>query len=179
MKFGAILAAGNTLVMKPSELAPYAPHLLARLAREAGIPDGVMKIVSGDTDAGRALVEHPLVRKISFTGGLSAARQLLASCAHWVKPAVLELGGKAAYLLFDDAKLDEAVFHSAIIGVGACSPGRVVRAAAVCWSTGVSTRKWLSEPSRQCDRTPWATHGIRRLRSVRSSTAQRWNAFWV
>jgi aldehyde dehydrogenase (NAD+) len=118
MKFGAIMAAGNTMVMKPSELAPYAPHLLSQLVREAGIPDGVMNIVPGGVEAGKALIEHPLVKKISFTGGLSAARQLLASCAQLVKPSVLELGGKAAYILFEDAKLDDAIFHSAIIGVG-------------------------------------------------------------
>ena len=116
MKLGAILAAGNTLVMKPSEFTPYVADKVLQLAREAGIPAGVLNMVQGGADAGRALVEHPLVRKISFTGGVSAARSILAACAQQIKPAVLELGGKASYIIFEDALLDEAVIIAAMMG---------------------------------------------------------------
>jgi aldehyde dehydrogenase (NAD+) len=118
MKIGAILAAGNTMVMKPSELTPYCADFLARLAIEAGIPAGVFQVIHGGADAGEALIEHPDVRKISFTGGITAARHVLAACAKAVKPSVLELGGKAAYIVFEDAKLDDAVLHSALVGGG-------------------------------------------------------------
>jgi aldehyde dehydrogenase (NAD+) len=118
MKLGAILAAGNTVVMKPSELTPYAADLLGTLVREAGIPEGVVNMIPGGAEAGKALVEHPLVRKVSFTGGITAARSVLAACGAAIKPAVLELGGKAAYIIFEDATLDDAVLHSAIVGAG-------------------------------------------------------------
>jgi aldehyde dehydrogenase (NAD+) len=118
MKIGAILAAGNTMVMKSSELTPYCADFLARLAIEAGIPAGVFQVIHGGADAGEALIEHPDVRKISFTGGITAARHVLAACAKAVKPSVLELGGKAAYIVFEDATLDDAVLHSALVGGG-------------------------------------------------------------
>jgi aldehyde dehydrogenase (NAD+) len=118
MKIGAVLAAGNTMVMKPSELTPYCADFLARLAIEAGIPAGVFQVIHGGADAGEALIEHPDVRKISFTGGITAARHVLAACAKAVKPSVLELGGKAAYIVFEDAKLDDAVLHSTLVGGG-------------------------------------------------------------
>ena len=81
MKVIPALAAGNAVVMKPSELTPYATEHVMGLVREAGIPDGVVNLVLGGPDAGDALVRHPLVQKVSFTGGPSAARRILATCA--------------------------------------------------------------------------------------------------
>jgi len=118
MKAAPILAAGNTLVLKPSEWSPFSAELFARLVREAGIPDGVCNILPGGVEAGQALVAHPLVEKISFTGGAPAARAILADCAQSIKPAVLELGGKSANLVFPDADLDAAANHAALWSVG-------------------------------------------------------------
>ncbi len=108
MKVGPALAAGNCVVVKPAEITPFAPDLFARLAREAGIPPGVLSIVPGGIEAGEALVRHTKVEKISFTGGPVAARHILLACAEQLKPAVLELGGKSASLVFPDADIDAA-----------------------------------------------------------------------
>ena len=106
MKLIPALAAGNTVVMKPSELTPYATEHLMGWSREAGIPDGVVNLVLGGPETGDALVRHPLVKKVSFTGGPATARKILAACAESLKPAVLELGGKSANVMFPDADLD-------------------------------------------------------------------------
>lgn len=108
MKIPAALAAGNTVVVKPSELTPFAPDLFAELVEQAGFPKGVVNILPGTAEAGARLVEHPLVKKITFTGGPITARAILRSCAEQIKPAVLELGGKSANLVFADADLDNA-----------------------------------------------------------------------
>lgn len=121
MKAAPILAAGNTLVLKPSEWSPFSAELFAQCVREAGFPDGVCNILPGGVDAGAALVAHPSVEKISFTGGAPAARAILASCAQSLKPAVLELGGKSANLVFPDADLDAAANHAALWSVGLMS----------------------------------------------------------
>lgn len=118
MKAGAALAAGNTLVVKPSEFAPFSPEVLMDCARDAGIPDGVLNIVHGGAAAGEALVKHPKVRKISFTGGPIGARKILASCVEQIKPAVLELGGKSANIVFADADLDAAAWYATMFSVG-------------------------------------------------------------
>jgi aldehyde dehydrogenase (NAD+) len=106
MKVMPALAAGNTVVIKPSELTPYATEQFMTLVREAGIPGGVVNMLPGTVEAGEALVRHPAVQKISFTGGPSTARRILAGCAETLKPAVLELGGKSACIVFPDADLD-------------------------------------------------------------------------
>ena len=108
MKVAAPLAAGNTVVIKPSEMTPYSGELFMKLAREAGIPSGVINMLPGSVAAGEALVRHRLVEKVSFTGGPVTARKILAACAEQIKPAVLELGGKSANLIFPDADLDAA-----------------------------------------------------------------------
>ena len=118
MKLIPALAAGNTVVIKPSELTPYATEHVMRLVREAGIPDGVVNLVLGGPETGDALVRHPLVQKVSFTGGPSTARKILATCAEFLKPAVLELGGKSANIVFPDADLDMAVAVNAFSVLG-------------------------------------------------------------
>lgn len=110
MKVVPALAAGNAVVLKPSELTPYAVELFVKLALEAGVPPGVINLVPGTAEAGHALVAHPDVHKISFTGGPATARKILGACAERLKPAVLELGGKSANLIFEDADLDTAAF---------------------------------------------------------------------
>ena len=118
MKIPVVLAAGNTVVVKPSELTPFSGELFADLVAQAGIPDGVVNILPGDPSAGAALVAHPLVKKVTFTGGPATARKILTACAETMKPAVLELGGKSANIVFDDADLDTACFLGTYMSVG-------------------------------------------------------------
>jgi acyl-CoA reductase-like NAD-dependent aldehyde dehydrogenase len=132
MKVLPALAAGNTVVIKPSELTPYATEHVMGLVREAGIPAGVVNLLPGGAEAGEALVRHPVVQKISFTGGPAAARRILAACAEGLKPAVLELGGKSANLVFPDADLDAVALvntssvHMTIAGQGCAIPSRLL-----------------------------------------------------
>lgn len=109
MKLPAALAAGNCVVLKPPELAPFATLRFAELAVEAGLPPGVLNVVPGAAEAGDRLVRHPDVAKISFTGGLATARKIVAASQDTVKPLCLELGGKSAGLVFADADLDAAI----------------------------------------------------------------------
>jgi aldehyde dehydrogenase (NAD+) len=137
MKTAPALAAGNTIVIKPSELAPFSAELFARCVKEAGIPDGVCNIVPGGAAAGEALVRHPKVEKVSFTGGPEAARRILRSCAELMKPTLLELGGKSANLVFADADLAAAAEHAStwsvamLSGQGCAFPTRLLVEASV------------------------------------------------
>src|SRR5690242_9383947 len=104
-KAGPALAVGNTVVVKPMELAPFSVLRFGELALEAGIPPGVVNVVPGDAAAGQALCEHPGVDKISFTGGIATAQKILATAATTITPVVLELGGKSGNIVFPDADL--------------------------------------------------------------------------
>jgi aldehyde dehydrogenase (NAD+) len=108
MKVPAIVAAGNTVVVKPSELTPFTGEMFMDLVTEAGFPPGVINLLPGAPAAGEALVNHPLVKKVTFTGGPETAKRILRASAESMKPAVLELGGKSANIIFDDANLDAA-----------------------------------------------------------------------
>ena len=102
---GPCLAAGNTCVLKPSELAPLTSIALGEIANEAGLPPGVLNIVPGLGDVGAALVSHPGVDAIAFTGGVATGRRVMASAAESLKRVTLELGGKSPNLVFADANL--------------------------------------------------------------------------
>ena len=108
MKAAPALAAGNCIIVKPSELVPFASNLFAKVVKEAGFPDGVVSVLSGNAEAGEALVSHPEVELISFTGGPTAARKILTNCAEQMKPSIMELGGKSANLIFPDADIEAA-----------------------------------------------------------------------
>lgn len=109
-KLSPALAAGNTIVLKPSEQTPLSALYLADLALEAGLPTGVLNVVSGfGHDAGAALAAHPGVAKIGFTGSTATGRRIVQASAGNLKKVSLELGGKAANILFDDADLDKAI----------------------------------------------------------------------
>ncbi|MFJ8471195.1 aldehyde dehydrogenase [Kitasatospora sp. NPDC094011] len=109
-KVAPALAAGNTVVLKPAEWSPLTASLLADIAAEAGLPDGVLNVVQGLGDeAGAALVSHPDVRRISFTGSVPTARRIAGAAAANLTPVSLELGGKSPLLVFADADLDLAV----------------------------------------------------------------------
>lgn len=112
------LAAGNTVVLKPSELAPYAYLRFGELCLEAGLPPGTVNVVVGGPAAGEALVRHPGVAKIHFTGGGLTGRRVAELAAQTLKPVDLELGGKSANIVFPDADLAAAVSVSvgAIVG---------------------------------------------------------------
>ncbi|MFT4196360.1 MAG: NAD-dependent succinate-semialdehyde dehydrogenase [Pseudoxanthomonas sp.] len=109
-KAAPALAAGCSVVIKPSELTPYTALALAALASRAGLPDGCMNVIAGDAPAiGAALTSHAQVRKLSFTGSTRVGALLMRQCADTIKKVSLELGGNAPFIVFDDADLDLAV----------------------------------------------------------------------
>jgi aldehyde dehydrogenase (NAD+) len=107
MTVAPALAAGNTVVIKPSEVTSASAIELARLAEQAGIPAGVINVVTGGRAAGEALVDHPAVAKVSFTGSDGAGRAIAARAGQRLVSCMLELGGKSANIVFDDADLDQ------------------------------------------------------------------------
>lgn len=109
VKIAAALAAGNTVVHKPAEETPLTALLVAELLREAGLPDGVYNVVTGDGATGELLVRDPRVDLVTFTGSTAVGRRIAAAAAETVTPVTLELGGKSAHLIFADADLDAAV----------------------------------------------------------------------
>jgi acyl-CoA reductase-like NAD-dependent aldehyde dehydrogenase len=130
--FAPALAAGNTVVLKPAELTPLTALRLGQLAREAGLPDGVLQIIPGKGSVvGERFVTHPAVRKVVFTGSTGVGKRIMAGCAEQVKPVTLELGGKSANIIFADADLEAAVaaapggaFDNA--GQDCCSRSRIL-----------------------------------------------------
>jgi succinate-semialdehyde dehydrogenase/glutarate-semialdehyde dehydrogenase len=109
-KAGPAIAAGCTVVLKPASQTPFSALALAELAERAGVPKGVLNIVTGSaTDIGAELTSNPTVRKLSFTGSTEVGKVLMAQCAGTVKKLSLELGGNAPFIVFDDADLDKAV----------------------------------------------------------------------
>jgi acyl-CoA reductase-like NAD-dependent aldehyde dehydrogenase len=131
-KLGPALAAGNTVVLKPAELTPLTALRFAEIAREAGLPEGVLEVVPGlGPVAGARLVEHPDVAKIAFTGSTAVGRGIAASAARTLKRVTLELGGKSPNIVFADADLEAAaaaapgaVFGNA--GQDCCARSRIL-----------------------------------------------------
>jgi aldehyde dehydrogenase (NAD+) len=117
LKVGAALAAGCTVVVKPSEVAPLSAYALAEIFDQIGLPPGVFNLVSGyGEEVGEALVVHPDVDMVSFTGSTRAGKRIAELAGQQVKRVALELGGKSANVILDDADLDKAVAD----GVGKC-----------------------------------------------------------
>ena len=109
-KAGPALAAGCTMVIKPASQTPYSALALCELAERAGIPKGVLSVVTGSAGPiGKELTSHPLVRKFTFTGSTEIGKLLMQQCATTVKKVSLELGGNAPFIVFDDADLESAV----------------------------------------------------------------------
>lgn len=109
-KAGAALAAGCTMVLKPASQTPFSALALCDLAERAGLPAGVLNVVTGSAQVvGAELTANPTVRKLSFTGSTAIGKQLMRECAGTVKKLSLELGGNAPFIVFDDADLDAAV----------------------------------------------------------------------
>ncbi|CAH0213775.1 Gamma-aminobutyraldehyde dehydrogenase [Arthrobacter sp. Bi26] len=110
------IAAGNTIVLKPAEITPLTTLMFARTLQQAGLPDGVVNIIVGDgPEAGAALMRHPEVDMVSFTGSTSVGRTVLEAASTNSKRVHLELGGKAPFVVFEDADL-EAAAHGAVAG---------------------------------------------------------------
>jgi acyl-CoA reductase-like NAD-dependent aldehyde dehydrogenase len=130
--FGPALAAGNTVVLKPAEMTPLTAIRIGELAREAGIPEGVLTVIPGKGSVvGERFVTHPLVRKVCFTGSTEVGKKIMAGCADQVKRLTLELGGKSANVVFADADLAKAaasapyaVFDNA--GQDCCARSRIL-----------------------------------------------------
>jgi aldehyde dehydrogenase (NAD+) len=108
-KIAPALAAGNTVVLKPAETTPLTALLFAEVCRQADLPAGVVNIVTGAGDTGRAVISHPDVDKVAFTGSTEVGRSIARAVAGTTKRLTLELGGKAANIVFDDAPIDQAV----------------------------------------------------------------------
>ena len=131
-KLGPALACGNTVVLKPAELTPLSAQRFADIAREAGLPDGVLTVVTGPGSvAGERLLEHPDVAKIGFTGSTEVGRHVMEVASRSVKRVTLELGGKSANIVFADADLEAAaagapgaVFGNA--GQDCCARSRIL-----------------------------------------------------
>lgn len=126
VKLGPALVAGCPVVIKPAAETPLAARQLMDAVTAAGIPPGVVNLVTGGTEAGRALVEHDLVRMVSFTGSTAAGREIGAECGRRLRPAVLELGGKSPAVVLDDA--DPAVLAGAILKVAMRNTGQTCKA---------------------------------------------------
>ncbi|MGO8870058.1 MAG: aldehyde dehydrogenase family protein [Acidimicrobiales bacterium] len=120
-KCGPALAAGNAVVAKPPEVAPFGMLRFAELALDAGLPSGVLNVVTGGADTGAALVRHPGVDKISFTGGTATGRAIMEAAARHLTPLTLELGGKSPNIVFPDADLDAAARMAAVAGTAMLS----------------------------------------------------------
>jgi succinate-semialdehyde dehydrogenase/glutarate-semialdehyde dehydrogenase len=112
-KAAPAIAAGCTMVLKPAEQTPLSALTVAKLAEEAGLPAGVLNVVTGDAEdaplIGGEMTSNPIVRKLGFTGSTEVGKLLMEQCARQVKKVSLELGGNAPFIVFDDADLDEAV----------------------------------------------------------------------
>jgi acyl-CoA reductase-like NAD-dependent aldehyde dehydrogenase len=131
-KLGPALACGNTVVLKPAELTPLSALRLAELVLEAGIPEGVVNVLAGKGSVvGRRLIEHADVAKIGFTGSTEVGKQVMVGAAGTIKRVTLELGGKSANVIFEDADLEKAaasapyaVFDNA--GQDCCARSRIL-----------------------------------------------------
>src|SRR5438309_3449050 len=115
-KVGPALACGNTIVWKPASLTPLTTLRFGELAVEAGVPAGVLNIVTGSAEVGRAIVRHPGIDKIAFTGSTAVGKEIMRSAADTMKRVTLELGGKSPNIVFADSDIDNAV-KGAITGI--------------------------------------------------------------
>jgi aldehyde dehydrogenase (NAD+) len=132
MKLAPAFAAGNCVILKSPELSPFGVMRLAEILRDAGLPDGVLSVLSGDKETGQAIIRHPDVAKIVFTGGATVARSIMSVAAESLTPVTLELGGKSANIIFEDADLDAAAHVAAFVstiavaGQGCLFPTRLM-----------------------------------------------------
>lgn len=151
-KLGPALAAGCTVVLKPAPTTPLSALLLAELMQGAGIPDGVVNVVTGGNATGQALVEHPDVRMVSLTGSTGTGKKIMQTAANTLKRVHLELGGKAPVLVFDDADIELAAAKATFAAI--CNTGQDCTAA---------TRVYV-EASRYSDTLEAVVEGMRAVK---------------
>ncbi|MBC3189804.1 aldehyde dehydrogenase family protein [Pseudonocardia sp. C8] len=149
-KVAPALAAGNTVVMKPSELTPLTTIALTELIQEAGAPDGVVNLLLGPGTVGAAMVEHPGVDLISFTGGLATGEKIMAGAARGVRRVALELGGKNPNVVFDDADFSAAVDNA--LAAAFFHSGQVCSAGARLVVQDTVHDRFVAELARRADR---------------------------
>jgi acyl-CoA reductase-like NAD-dependent aldehyde dehydrogenase len=123
---GSAMAAGNAVIFKPPELAPFGALRFGELVLEAGIPPGVVNVIPGGPESGAAMVLHPGIDKIHFIGSGATAKRIMAAAAETLKPLTFELGGKSANVVFADADLEAAAAHSAYRAMGNAGQGCIV-----------------------------------------------------
>jgi p-cumic aldehyde dehydrogenase len=158
-KIATALAAGCTIVLKPSEVTPLTALRLAELALEAGLPEGVLNIVTGyGHEAGQALVEHPGVDKIAFTGSTRVGKQIVQTAARDLKRVTLELGGKSPSLIFADADLDKAAIGAALAIF--FNSGQVCLAASRLYVERSVFDRWWKASRRRPKASSWAMAAI-------------------
>ena len=143
-KIAPALALGNTVVLKPAEFTPLSALLFAELAAQAGLPAGVLNIVTGDGATGAAIVAHPDVNKIAFTGSTDVGLQIRDQTAGTGKSLTLELGGKSPFIVFDDADIDAAI--EGVVDAIWFNQGQVCCAGAPPAGPGRHRRRFLCAP---------------------------------
>jgi len=161
-KSGPALAAGNAIVIKPSELTPFSTVRFAELAIEAGVPAGVFNVVQGcGATAGAALVRHPLVRKVSFTGSTATGAAIMSDAArHGMKPVTLELGGKSPQLVYDDAGDLDAVADRIVRGFTGNAGQACVSGSRLIVQRGIAERLVDAVVARVSQKTPQFLPGL-------------------
>ena len=167
-KVAPALAAGCTMVLKPSEVAPLNAHLLAEILDAAGVPAGVFNLVDGDgPTVGEALSRHPGIDMMSFTGSTRAGKIVAKVAADTVKRVTQELGGKSANIILDDADFEQAVVQAAC-AAASTTAARAATPPPACWCRPTATTKWWPSPRPPPRKCRWA------VRPRRAPTSARW-----
>ena len=169
-KVAPALAAGNTVVLKPAEYTPLTAIAFAELCQEAGLPEGVVNIVTGDGRTGAFIVEHPDIDKIAFTGSTEVGRLIRQVTAGTGKKLSLELGGKSPFIVFDDADLDSAV--EGIVDAIWLNQGQVCCAGSRLLVQEAVADRLHDKIRRRMERSAWAIRSTNRPISARSSRVQ-------
>ena len=171
-KIAPALACGNTVVLKPAETTPLTALAFADICRQADLPPGVVNILTGAGDTGRMLVEHPGVDKVAFTGSTDVGKAIMRAVAGTDKRLTLELGGKAANVVFDDAPIDEAV--EGIVNGIFFNQGHVCCAGSrLLIQESVPRRSWRRSSAGSA-RCAWAIRSTRTPTSGRSTPRCSW-----
>jgi aldehyde dehydrogenase (NAD+) len=167
-KIAPALAAGNTVVLKPAEYTSLTALLFADICREAGLPKGVVNIVTGDGATGQAIVEHPGIAKIAFTGSTAVGRRIRETTAGTGKSLTLELGGKSPYIVFDDADIDSAI--EGLVDAIWFNQGQVC-----CAGSRLFVQEGIAEDFHTGSRRGWTSSAS----ATRSTNASTWARSWT
>ena len=159
-KVAPALAAGCTLVVKPAPETAVDAFALADAAEACGFPPGVINVITGGRDVGAYLVDHPGVDKVAFTGSTAAGRAIAETCGRMLRPVTLELGGKSAAIVLDDADVAQTV--RGLSSTSCCSTtARHATSAAESWPRATGTTRSSRRSRVSPGRSRWATRSIR------------------